>query len=435
MSLSTNPGRCRFPLYQPAASDLDAAGQVKSIASIQPIHGVNRNCIIAFCGKPYDQVEETRFNPLMGSWGWDIRTDTTVWSEQLYRLIGRENAKIPPFREHSRFYSSESWILLVDATLELLRTGAPYELTLQMLHVDGTRRWVIRKGEAVSDGHGGIVQLRGTVHEISEWMAQSSNAEGDSRTSSIAEDTTGRLIQSHEEENAKLGIKLRDSICQRVSLLAAEIQRLPSTLPDLSAQAQTQLDSFWQETTGILAELDQVSDQLYPAVIDLLRLPSAIRCLCQKFTREHGIPVEYSCSDVPANCLDKQSALVLYRVLQEILTNVVSHSRATKVTVGLDHDTAELRLRVSDDGVGFDQAKAETAAGLGFARMKTGIGHIGGSLSVWSQHACGTLIEARVPVSCQSGGVQAEMGKNRGQMRRSPAVVSLSPLTSREVEN
>lgn len=397
MSLSTSPERCRFPLHQPVAYDFAAIAQAKTIRSSQPIHTDNRACIISFRRKPYDQIKETRFNPWKGNWQWDIRTDTTVWSEELYRMIGRENAKIPPFKEHFCFYTSESWIRLVDATLELLQTGTPYELTLQMLHADGGRRWVIRNGEAVSDQHGDVVELCGTVHEISEWMARAGNAAPDRRRSSIAADTAGRLIQAQEEKNAKLATELRENICQRVSLLAAEIQSLRSSLPDLSSQAQTQLEFFWQETNGILVELDQVSDQVYPVVIDLLRLPSAMGCLCRRFTREQGIPVEYSSSDVPANCVDQQCVLVLYRVLQEILANVVRHSRATNVTVGLDHDAAELRLRVSDDGVGFDQVKTKTAAGLGFARMKTQIGHIGGSLEVWSQHACGTLIEARVP--------------------------------------
>jgi signal transduction histidine kinase len=397
MSLSTNRQRSRFPLHQPDAFDFETGGKAESIGSTPTMQGESRDCVISFPRKPYDQVEQTKFNSWNGDWHWHIRTDTTVWSEQLYRLIGRETATIPPFKEHFRFYTSESWIRLVDATLLLLQTGTPYELTLQMLHNDGGQRWVIRSGEAVSDEHGDIFELRGTVQDVSELMAQQGNTERDWWTGANAEDTTGHLIQAQEEKNAKLAIELRDSICQRVSLLAVEIQSSNSTCSDLSPRARAQLESFWEKTTGILAELNRVSDLLYPVVLDLLRTPSAMRCLCQKFTREHGIPVEYNCSDVPANHLDKQCGLVLYRVLQEILTNVVRHSRAKNVTVSLEHDAAELRLRVSDNGVGFDRAKAKTAVGLGFARMKAQIGHIGGSLAVWSQHGGGTSIEARIP--------------------------------------
>ena len=393
MSLSTNPGRSSIPFYHRAARDFETKGQAMSIGPTQPIQAGNRN-YISFPRKPYDQVEEVRFNSSKGNWHWDIRTDTTVWSEQLYQMIGREHDTIPPFKEHSRFYTSESWIRLVDATLQLLQTGAPYELTLQMFHTDGGRRWVIRHGEAVRNEHGDILELRGTVQEIGKDIAHGGNA--------IDEHITGRLIQAHVEENSKLAFELRGSICQRLSLLAAQVDHLRSTLPDLSPQAEAQLESFQQETTEILVELDRVSDRLYPAVVDVLSLSSAIECLCWKFTREHGIPVEYSCPDVSVNRKDKQSELALYRVLQEILANVRRHRSATNVTVSLDHDATELRLRVLDNGIGFDKEKAETAAGLGFARMKAQIGHIGGSLAVWSEHACGTLIEARIPFTSQS---------------------------------
>lgn len=401
MSLSMNPGSSSFPFDQLANRDFEAQDQAKSIRSTQANQTENRGCI-SFPRKPYDQAEDIGFNSSKGNWQWDIRTDTTVWSEQLYRMIGREHATVPPFKEHSRFYTSDSWIRLVDSTLELLQTGTPYELTLQMLHSDGGRRWVIRNGEAVTDEHGDILELRGTVQEISKGMAQGGNPEGDWRTRSIDVYTTGRLMQAQVEKNAKLASELRSRTCQTLSLLAVQIDNLRSNLPDLSPQAQAQLEVFRQATADVLVELDRVSDRLYPVVVDVLSLPQAIGCLCRKFTREHGIPVGYSCSDVPANRRDKTCEFVLYSVLEEILANVARHSRATNVTVGLHHDATELRLRVLDNGVGFEQANREAAAGLGFARMKIQIGHIGGSLAVWSQHACGTLIEARIPFMSQS---------------------------------
>ena len=399
MGLSKNPGRSSFPVYQNAARDLDARGQAKSITSTQQVQTDHQDRITR---KRHDQVEEMRFNSSKGDWHWDIRTDTTVWSKQLYRMIGREEATIPPFKEHFRFYTSESWLRLVDATLELLKTGTPYELTLQMLHADGGRRWVIRNGEAVSNEHGDILELRGTVHEVNKGMVLGGNTEGAWRKRSIDEDTAGRLIQAQVEENVTLAIELRGSICQRLSLLAVRVDSLRSNLSNLSPQTQIELGLFWQETSELVVQLDRVSDRLYPAVVDVLSLAPAIGCLCRKFTKEHGIPVEYSCSDISATRLDKQCELVLYRVLQEILANVVRHSGAGYVTVSLDHDTTELRLRVLDNGLGFEQTKAETTAGLGFARMKIQIDHIGGTLAVWSQHPSGTLIEAKIPFTSQS---------------------------------
>lgn len=398
MSPPTNTGKSLSPPYQLAPHGFDTRSHGSASGPLDSARIESRDCVISFYRKPYDKVELTEFNSSKGSWHWDIRTDTTFWSEHLYRIVGRENATIPPFKEHACFHTPGSWIRLVDATSELLRTGASYELKLQMLHASGDRRWVIRNGEAVRNAGGDIIELRGTVQDISERMSQAGKVERDWQIPSSATDETSRLIQAQENENCQLAIGLRDNICQRMSLLAAEIQSSSSTLSDLSPQSRTRLELFWQETAGILADLDRVSDRLYPLVLDLLGLPQAMRRLCRECTREYGIPVEYSCSDIPADRLEKQCRLVLYRVLEEILANVVRHSRANHVTVGLDHGSAELRLIVSDNGIGFDQAKANTAAGFGFARIKAQIGQIGGSLGVWSKHACGTLIEVRTPL-------------------------------------
>ena len=378
MSPSTNTAKSRFPLEQrpgaPISSHL----------------------------KPHAKVEQSPVNHRKGSWHWDVRTDTIVWSASLYGIVGWENATIPPFRAHSCFYTSESWIRLVDATLELLQTGTPYELRLQMVNTDGTRRWVIHNGEAVRSDRGDLLQLRGTVQDISESMVQVGKDEPDWQIKSNPEDASSHLIQAQEEKNAKRAGDLRDNICQRMALLAVNIQSFPSTVPDLSLEARMQLESLWKETTGTLAELHRVSDRLYPLVLDVLGLPLAIRSLCREFTKERGVPIEYSCSDVPANRLDRQRRIVTYRVLEEILENVVTHSSANRVTVSLDHNSAELRLRVSDDGVGSDQAKAKTAAGAGFVRIKALIGQIGGRLAVCSLQTCGKLIEVRTPFIIES---------------------------------
>jgi len=262
MNRSTNAVERPIPAFRLAASDLEGIGEAEPSRSAGP---TNLACVTSFEGNPYDDGTPTEFNVWEGGWRWDIRTDTTLWSEQLYRIIGRENTTMPPFREHFRFYTSESWIRLVDATLELLKTGTPYELRLQMLHTDGSRRWVIRKGEPVGNERGEIVELRGTVRDITvqatepditEWVSQADKAEPGLQTEPNAEEATRRLIQAQEEENARLIIKFHAGICQKLALLAETIQSFRSALSHLRAQSDTQIEPLCQETAGIPSDLD-----------------------------------------------------------------------------------------------------------------------------------------------------------------------------------
>ncbi|HXY07750.1 MAG TPA: PAS domain S-box protein [Terriglobales bacterium] len=105
----------------------------------------------------------------VGSWQWNPESGEITWSEELYRIAGRDSDLPPPaFGEQTKLYTSESWEHLRNAVAEALRTGTPYKLDLEMVRPDGSTRWVIDRGEAVRDAEGRIAYLRGTAQDITE---------------------------------------------------------------------------------------------------------------------------------------------------------------------------------------------------------------------------------------------------------------------------
>jgi PAS domain S-box-containing protein len=105
----------------------------------------------------------------VGSWQWDPENDIVTWSRELYRIAGRDpNLPAVGYKEHNQLYTDESWQRLRRAVEEALRTGAPYELELEMVWADGTTRWLIARGETQCDAAGRILRLHGTVQDITE---------------------------------------------------------------------------------------------------------------------------------------------------------------------------------------------------------------------------------------------------------------------------
>lgn len=400
MGTNANPLRSHSTLHQLTQRKLETRSQLGTNESGRPIDAAARECRISFNRGPIGETEDGVLDSAKGTWQWDIKNDVTTWSEQLYGIIGRDrSAGVPAFRQHSTFYTSGSWDLLLNATIELLHTGVPYELKVQMLHIDGTRRWVMVRAEAVRDDHGDLLQLRGTVEDISESRRQAARngRELQGRTGS-AHTVSGRLIHAQEEYNSKIAGNLRDNICQRASMLAVWIQSLNSTLPGLSPKVEFRLEELWQYTTELLTELDQVADELYPSYLDLLGLKFAVTETCRQFTRRTGIAIECGCTDIRAENLDRHIALAVFRVLEEALANIARHSHAKNAAVKVSQNSMELILQLSDDGVGFDETTCKAATGLGFLHMKERLRQIGGSLAVWSQPGCGTSIEVRGPL-------------------------------------
>jgi two-component system sensor histidine kinase UhpB len=336
-------------------------------------------------------------DPKEASWQWDIRTDVTTWSEQLYRIAGRDpETAVPSFKEQSSFYTSVSWDRLTAATLQVLQTGQPYELELQMCRPDGNRRRVISSGEAVRDDQGDILRLCGTVEDITERNFQIFRGEELERLMNDDYRISARLIQAQDEENARIAQELRDYICQKLVLLAVEIQGLHPAFPELTQQARIRLNELWRYTAETVDDILRVSHHLHPSELDWLGLPLAIRGLCREFASRNRISVDCSCTDVAP---EKDLALSFFRVLQEALGNIAKHSHASNVSVELIGSWRELLLRVSDDGVGLELDKTKVTTGLGLIRMKERMRSIGGELAVWSAPTRGTRIEARVPLT------------------------------------
>jgi signal transduction histidine kinase len=101
--------------------------------------------------------------------------------------------------------------------------------------------------------------------------------------------------------------------------------------------------------------------------------------------------------------LDESTELTLYRISQEALRNVTKHSRARRVTLELSRDSSGLRLRIFDDGVGFDSGRMIQGKGLGLTSMKERLAVIGGSLSIQSAPGKGTDLEIRIPAQAAAG--------------------------------
>ena len=116
-----------------------------------------------------EELREAQRLARVGSWWWDPRTDSVTWSPELYRIVGRD-PKLPPprFQEHARFYTPESFARLNAAVQHALRTGAPYELDLELVTATGALRSVTGRGEVERDADAHVVLVRGTLHDITE---------------------------------------------------------------------------------------------------------------------------------------------------------------------------------------------------------------------------------------------------------------------------
>lgn len=105
----------------------------------------------------------------LGTWRLDLSTNQVVWSEELYKMYGFDpNKPPPPYTEHMKLFTPESWNLLTVSLEKTSKTGIPYELELETVTIDGSNGWMWVRGEATKDSAGNIVSLWGAAQDISE---------------------------------------------------------------------------------------------------------------------------------------------------------------------------------------------------------------------------------------------------------------------------
>jgi len=207
-----------------------------------------------------------------------------------------------------------------------------------------------------------------------------------------------RVVESQEEERARLSRDLHDGISQWLVSIKLQIEagiiRLTSGRPEQQQAAQAVFEHAADQLSNVMAEVRRISHNLRPALLDDLGLAAALHHLAKEYTLSSGTPVHFEASGCTDGLPDVANT-VLFRLAQEALTNIERHAAASRIDITLAGETAGVTLRIRDDGHGFD---AEGIAqhpkrGIGLRNMMERMDAIGGRFEILSS-TDGTIVTA-----------------------------------------
>jgi PAS domain S-box-containing protein len=207
----------------------------------------------------------------------------------------------------------------------------------------------------------------------------------------------GKLLDAHESERRRIARELHDDLNQNLALLSVELELLGQQPPDSTARFAERVRVLSQRVRELSSSVHDLSHQIHPSKLEQLGLTAAVRGLCKELTHSHGLNIRFSESHVPPS-LPEDTALCLYRIAQEALRNVIKHGRTDHAVVELSATSNLIRLRIADDGVGFDPVAVRENGGLGLVSMRERLHLIGGEIEIDSQPSGGTRIVTRVPL-------------------------------------
>jgi len=206
-----------------------------------------------------------------------------------------------------------------------------------------------------------------------------------------------QLVQASEAERRRVSRDLHDTASQilaGLSLAAGALQREAG----LSPAGKEKAEEVSLLAESLSKELHVVAVRLRPTALDDVGLATALTELVQNWSNRTGVGAEIGVIGIDQERLPAEVETVIYRVVQEALTNIAKHAGATKVSVLVNRLGTEAQVAVEDDGHGFDRGATESRR-LGLAGMRERVEVVGGTLEIETTAGSGTTILARIPLA------------------------------------
>ena len=355
-----------------------------------------------------------------GNWAWDIVSDTHTWSEEIFRIYGRDPAlSAAVYPEVQQYFTPQSWATLAAAVETTLATGQPYEVDAEVVRPDGSHRWIAAIGSASSDADGKVVSLQGTVQDITEKKRFDLELEAhrhhledlvQSRTLALAaaRDVAEAANRSKAEFLANMSHEIRSPLNAILGLAyLLEQMHLAHDALDLVAKIRTSGRSL----LGIINDILDVSKiEAGHLVIEQapFRLDDVIDNLADSMGLAAGNKnLELVIGSLPTGITTVQGdALRLGQVLTNLTSNAIKFTTNGRVEVrcklsSRDDESILLRFCVQDTGIGiapelqsevfsaFIQADTSTTrrfggTGLGLTICRQLVHLMGGEIGVTS---------------------------------------------------
>ncbi|MBB1076938.1 PAS domain S-box protein [Rhodoferax sp. 4810] len=207
-----------------------------------------------------------------------------------------------------------------------------------------------------------------------------------------------------EEERKHIAREVHDELGQVLTALRMNLSLLDMPHGRLDTHLKAEVQGMKDLVDRAIQGVRNVATRLRPTALDMGLVP-AIGWLCQEFARLNGLPCKL---DAPANLdLDMTRAVVVFRIVQESLTNITRYAAASQVHVVLRLCGGELSLQVADNGCGFDLGQVEQRNTFGLLGMRERAIALGGRLQVASSPGHGTTVDLAIPFCAALPGVAA----------------------------
>lgn len=331
-------------------------------------------------------------NAEFATWEYVVATGEIVCSKNSTRLFGVPVTARPVSIEAYWRDLNFKHVDKLRASFEAaIRSGRVFRFSEPYTRPDGSIRILDGVGTPVTDSNGKVVRMIGLTRDITALA----HTQADLRRLSY------QLLTVRTEEQRRIGRELHETTSQTLAGLKMTLAEIGRRVPTGDRKVRELLRASSSFAAAAVREVRFVSSFLHPPLLEETGLATAVTSYSKLFAERGRIAVAVHIAE-DFGRLEKELELVIFRIVQEALTNVHRHARATAVTIRIERGADSALVEVQDNGIGLFHVLPDPSGprplGVGIAGLRERVAELQGQFDILSSPGSGTTLRAAFPI-------------------------------------
>lgn len=280
------------------------------------------------------------------------------------------------------------------------QVSGEYDQEYRIVRPDGSVRWIRDRAFPIHDAEGNVYRVTGIAEDITDRKLAEEKIKA---TSAQLRALSARLQSAREQEGVRIAREIHDELGGALTTLRWDLEDINEVTPESANEPGIQvrrkkIESMMKLIDNTINKVRRISSELRPIGLDDLGLVAAIKFHARQFQDRTGIIVKCDGS-LENGKLNREQSTTIFRIFQEAMTNILRHSRATRVTIQMKEENGEFHLTISDNGRGITDEEKSGQRTLGLLGMRERTHLVGGKIDISGLAGKRTVVAVRIPIS------------------------------------
>ncbi len=334
-----------------------------------------------------------------GIWDWDIEADSVSWTDRVFDMLGlpKRPGRLS-FLDMTMLAHPDDAEKFTRGIRDHLEHGTPCRLELRIRRGDASYGHFLLHGSSIPDAEGKPARMVGSIRDLTDIV----NAGAELRRARERSQSLSRhLIGILEEERSRIAREIHDELGQLLAAVKMDLTLAAQILAKshdtvVREYASREIPPISRIVDDGVVTLRRIIRNLRPEVLDTLGLVAGIEWQLQEFERRYRLRCTFK-SPKRTLRLDPGRATILFRFVQEALTNIAKHAGASRVDINLIDRQGAVTLTVTDDGRGISETDLAKPDSFGLMGLEERLRSLGGTMDISGPGVRGAKISVRLP--------------------------------------